>query len=176
MNEEFQNQDQENLPPSKSELKRQMHELQNLGERLVELPEAQLSLFDLPDNLLDAIALARKITKHGGRRRQLQFIGKLMRNYDTSAIQQVFADIDAGHQQSVEQFHLAERWRDKLVNPNTSKQALTEWLNQYHDCDVQQLRHLQRDALQVKNQAKQKRAAKELFQLLSQQLDSAQNG
>lgn len=69
-------------PPSKTERKRAMHELQALGERLIDLAPDHLADLALPERLADAIAQARGITKHEGRRRQLQFIGKLMRDVD----------------------------------------------------------------------------------------------
>ena len=154
---------------SKSELKRQMQHLQMLGERLVNLSDAQLDGFELPDDLLEAISLAKRISKRGGYKRQLQYIGKLMRHIDPEDIEQKFEALDQGHQHDVEQFHLVEHWRDRLLASN-QKQAqadLTELIDQFPGCDVQRLRQLQREALQTKNLAKQKNAARALFRLLS---------
>ena len=100
--------------PSKTRRKKDMHELQALGERLVELSSAQLAQVDMPDDLRDAVLEARRITGREGRRRQLQYIGRLMRDIDPAPIR---AKLDEWHGQSREataQMHAIERWRERL--------------------------------------------------------------
>ncbi|MFN9774797.1 MAG: ribosome biogenesis factor YjgA [Burkholderiales bacterium] len=101
--------------PSKSQRKRDMHALQALGERLVELPASQLERIELPPELVDAIALARRVTAREGRRRQLQYVGKLMRRVDADAIRARLEVDDAQHRLETAVMHAAERWRDALI-------------------------------------------------------------
>jgi ribosome-associated protein len=79
--------------PSKTQLKRQMHELQRLGRELTALPRSQLERFDLPEALREQIELARRITAREALRRQLQYIGRLMRSADAEAIRARLATI-----------------------------------------------------------------------------------
>lgn len=106
----------EDLGPSKSQRKRDMHALQSLGERLCTLPATRLATLDLPEILTDAIALARKITAHEGRRRQMQYIGKLMRRVDADAIRAELDIDDDRHRAETAVMHAAERWRDALID------------------------------------------------------------
>src|SRR5689334_23053112 len=105
----------EETPHSKSERKRLMTALQKIGEALVDLPTPQLATVPLPTNLREAIHLARGLTSQEAKRRQLQYIGKLMRNTDPIPIQTALEKIQGTHQQSKAQFHRIERWRDKLI-------------------------------------------------------------
>lgn len=101
--------------PSKSQRKRDMHALQDLGERLVELPVSQFERLGLPVELVDAVSLARKITAREGRRRQLQYVGKLMRRVDADEIRAKLDVDDAQHRLETAVMHAAERWRDTLI-------------------------------------------------------------
>jgi len=114
--------------PSKSQRKREMHLLQDLGERLVELPPSQLERLELPPDLVDAIVLARKITAREGRRRQLQYVGKLMRHTDADAILAKLDLDDAGHRLETAVMHAAERWRDALLE---SPERVAEFVERY---------------------------------------------
>jgi len=120
--------DDEPTGPSKSQRKREMHLLQDLGERLVALPPSQLERLELPSDLVDAIALARKITAREGRRRQLQYIGKLMRHTDADAILAKLDLDDAGHRLETAVMHAAERWRDALLE---SPDRVAEFVARY---------------------------------------------
>ncbi len=102
-------------PPSKSARKRHSDDLQTLGEALIELPDNELDALPLPENLRDAVLLARRITAHGGLYRQKQYIGKLMRKIDAEPIR---AAIDARRErQRIEarRFRRLEQWRDRIV-------------------------------------------------------------
>jgi ribosome-associated protein len=102
--------------PSKSQRKRDMHALQSLGERLVALDAARLATLDLPERLVDAIVLARSLTRHEARRRQLQYIGRLMRDVDAAPIEAAFARWDEGPREEQARFAALERWRTRLLD------------------------------------------------------------
>jgi ribosome-associated protein len=102
--------------PSKSQRKRDMHALQALGERLVGLDAARLATLDLPERLVDAIALARSVTRHEARRRQLQYIGRLMRDVDAAPLEAAFARWEQGPREEQARFAALERWRARLLD------------------------------------------------------------
>lgn len=130
-------------PPSKTQLKAEADEKQALGEALLTLRADLMAKLDLPEKLLDAIAQAKKITNFEGRRRQMQFIGKLMRPLDTEPIRAAIDEQANGSAQLTLALHLAEQWRDKLI---ASDDALGDWLTDHPDTDSQQLRALIRQA------------------------------
>lgn len=130
-------------PPSKTQLKAEADEKQALGEALLTLRADLMARLDLPEKLLDAIAQAKKITNFEGKRRQMQFIGKLMRPLDTEPIRAAIDEQKNGSAQLTLALHLAEQWRDKLI---ASDDALGDWLAEHPDTDAQQLRALVRQA------------------------------
>ncbi len=153
---------------SKSAVKQQMHELKVLGEKIVALPDAQLDLIPLEEKLLDAVLLARKITKRGGLKRQLQYIGKLMRNSDPEPIKAALNTIENAHLQDNKAFHLKEQWRDELLSGGNDK--LTEFYKLYPGTDLQRLRQLIRSNKNATNEDKKKQATRLVFQLISEQV------
>jgi ribosome-associated protein len=130
-------------PPSKTQLKAEADEKQALGEALLTLRADLMAKLDLPEKLLDAIAEAKKITNFEGKRRQMQFIGKLMRPLDTEPIRAAIDEQANGSAQLTLALHLAEQWRDKLI---ASDDALSDWLTEHPSTDSQQLRALIRQA------------------------------
>ena len=151
--------------PSKTRLKQEMHALQALGERLVELEPARITELDLPEKLTDALLETRKITSHGARRRQMQFIGKLMRAVDPVPVQE---KLDAWQHSSPHHtawLHQLERWRDRLISDEA---AVTEFVQSYPQADVRQLRTLLRNIEKEKLANKPPRSFRALFQLLRQ--------
>lgn len=106
----------EDQRPSKTQRKKASHALQALGERLVDLPPDKLDRMPIDEQLRDAVEQAQRITSHEGRRRQLQYIGRLMRDVDAQAIADAFAAEDARHRGLVSAMHAAERWRDGLID------------------------------------------------------------
>lgn len=108
-------QDPELEPPSKSARKRHSDDLQALGEALIELPDNEFEALPLPENLRDAVLLARRITAHGGLYRQKQYIGKLMRKIDAEPIR---AALDERHERervAAMRFRRLEQWRDRII-------------------------------------------------------------
>lgn len=130
-------------PPSKTQLKAEADEKQALGEALLTLRADLMARLDLPEKLIDAITQAKKITNFEGKRRQMQFIGKLMRPLDTEPIRAAIDEQKNGSAQLTLALHLAEQWRDKLI---ASDDALGDWLAEHPDTDAQQLRALVRQA------------------------------
>ncbi|MBC7598296.1 MAG: DUF615 domain-containing protein [Polaromonas sp.] len=160
-------------PPSKTQLKAEADEKQALGEDLLTLRADLMARLDLPEKLIDAIAQAKKITNFEGKRRQMQFIGKLMRPLDTEPIRAAIDEQKNGSAQLTLALHLAEQWRDKLI---ASDDTLGAWLNQHPEPDAQQLRALVR---QARKDAKPEKAGeaprhgksyREIFQLVRQAL------
>jgi len=155
--------DEEELPPSKTKIKKQMHELRDLGKELTELGKDQLAQLDIPDNLREAIRDMKNINKFGAQRRQIQYIGKLMREVDPAPI---IAKLDVWKgksQQHTAYMHQLERWRDRLME---SDAALTELLAAYPEADAQHLRTLIRNANKEKEGNKPPKNYREIFQVL----------
>ena len=130
-------------PPSKTQLKAEADEKQALGEALLTLRTDLMARLDLPDKLLDALKEAKRISNFEGRRRQMQFIGKLMRTLDMTPIRAAIDEQANGSADLTLALHLAEQWRDKLI---ASDDALSQWLTDYPATDSQQLRALIRQA------------------------------
>jgi ribosome-associated protein len=135
---------------SKTDLKRESDALQKLGEDLLllRMPAMQqlVAQAQVPEALNEAIAEAKKITNFEGKRRQMQYVGKLMRKLDESQVQAIRAALDVQHNGSAEEtlaLHMAEHWRDRLLQDDS---ALADWLNAHPDTDSQQLRALVRQA------------------------------
>jgi ribosome-associated protein len=149
--------------PSKSRRKADAHALQTLGAELVALNKNQLSQVDMPESLREAVEAAQRIHAHEGRRRQLQYIGKLMRNVDPEPIR---VKIEGWKTVSVEEtarLHLMERWRDRLID---DPQALQAFAGEYPQADLQQLRTLIRNTQREREQKKPPKSYRALFQLL----------
>lgn len=154
--------------PSKSQQKRDMHSLQALGEALVKFPAGKLAELDLPDNLLEAIAQARRIKAHGALRRQMQYIGKLMRAIDPEPIRE-FIDRQANpHRHQTAQLHRAEKWRDRLLAGGD--EVIDELLEEAPAADRQQLRQMVRNAHREQQEAKPPQTARRLFKYLRELL------
>lgn len=131
------------LLPSKTRRKQEMHALQDIGEQLVQIDLKRLTELALPEALTDAILEARRIHKHEARRRQMQYIGKLMRDVDAAPILEKFDLWSGVPLQHTARLHLLERWRDRLL---ADEQAFAELARKYPDADLQHLRALARNA------------------------------
>ena len=156
--------------PSKSALKREAHELQKLGQELIELPDARLAAIPMEERLLSALKELKKTKSHEGRRRQLQYVGKLMRFADVEPLREAVSAFKLGHAQDAVRLHHAERWRAELV---ADTDALTRWMQKHPDSDAQRLRSLiraaQKDAALPPEQ-RHGRAWRELFQFIKPEL------
>lgn len=154
---------EEELPPSKTKIKKQMHELRDLGKELTELGKDQLAQLDIPDNLRDAIREMKNINKFGAQRRQLQYIGKLMREIDPAPILAKLDVWKGRSQQHIAHAHQLERWRDRLME---NDKALTELLAAHPQADAQRLRSLIRNAHKEIEAGKPPKNFREIYQVL----------
>jgi|SRR5215469_6610967 len=158
--------EEDSLPegPSKSQRKRESLELQELGAELVKLPPHQLATLELPEKLVDAIELARRINSHGAKKRQRQYIGGLLRDLDTAPIRALLEQLQGADRASKARFQENERWRDRLIAEGDA--ALAEFLARRPEADRQHLRRLVREAAQEAAIGKPPRHARELFRYL----------
>lgn len=162
-NRHYHDEPEEELPPSKTKIKQQMHDLQEIGEQLVALSKEQLAEIDIPENLRDAIKELKRINKFGAIRRQMQYIGRLMRDIDPAPIVAKLAIWNGTSRQHVAWLHQVERWRDRLLE---DPDALTELLAEHPGADAQHLRALIRNALKEKELGKPPKNYREIFQVL----------
>ena len=163
-------QDYADEPPSKSELKRQSRDLQDLGQALVDLPAAEFDALPVPEDLRDAIVAARRITSHGARVRQRLYIGKLLRNIDPEPIREALANRAEVDRQRVRREHAIEAWRDRLLADEPA--AWTELAARVGADNLPQLRSLVRQARAERDAARAPSAARQLFRRLRELLSA----
>ena len=152
--------------PSKSQRKREMTALQKLGEHLVDASAERVGRIGIPEDLQNAISECRRIKNHEGRRRQLQYVGKLMRSLDEEDIAKINEAVESWKGQSRADtvfMHVLENQREKLLSHET---ALTEFMQRYPHADVQQLRTLIRNARKEVSGGKPPKAYREIYRLL----------
>ncbi len=150
---------------SKTQRKRQMSELQDLGEALARLSAEQLARIEMPENLREALNAARTITKHEGRRRQMQYIGKLMRDIDAAPISAQLAALIAPSRKQTALFHVAEKWRQDLLD---DPHAMARFAIDFPDADARTLGELIAKVQQEKKAAgKSPKYFRELFHMLN---------
>jgi ribosome-associated protein len=166
--------DEDDGRPSKTAAKEVAKGLQKLGSDLSELGEARLKTIEMPEPLRDALLEYRRTRSHEGRRRQLQYVGKLMRTADEAVLREALAAATVGSAKETLRLHETERWRDALI---TDDEALARWLAEHADTDVQQLRSLiraaRRGAAGSDATLRQPRAARDLFQFIKPMIDIA---
>ena len=149
---------------SKTRRKKQMKDLQDLGAALVELSREQLARIDLPEDLREAVTACRGITKHEGRRRQMQYIGKIMRNIDAGPIAAQLAELEAPSRRQTAVFHVAERWRDDIM---TEPGAIERFMKEFPEADANRLRELAEKAREERRTSKPPRSFRDLFHVLN---------
>jgi ribosome-associated protein len=125
--------------PSKTRRKHAMHALQDLGEQLVSLDPARLSTLDLPERLHDAVLLARTITRHEARRRQMQYIGRLMRDVEPAPLEAAFKRWSEGPAEEKARFAALERWRTRLLDEAT---GIDDFVAEHPSADRRELADL----------------------------------
>jgi ribosome-associated protein len=150
-------------PPSKTRRKHAMHALQDLGEALVALDPRRLAQLDLPERLVDAVVQARGIRAHEGRRRQIQYIGKLMRNVDPAPVQAALETWAKGPKEENARFAAVEKWRDRLL---AEPAALDSFVGEYPQADRRHLESLINDANLEKLRGGPPHRYRELFRQL----------
>jgi len=155
--------------PSKTQLKKDSHELQALGEALVALPDNRVVDLPISERLRDAVTEYKRTKTHEGKRRQMQYIGKLMRKDDVEPIREAVAAMQLGRAKDSLALHETERWRVELL---ANDDALTRWTAEHPASDLQQLRSLIRAARKDAAAAPEQRsgrAYRELFQFIKAQ-------
>lgn len=153
--------------PSKTKQKEAMHELRDLGAELVELSVGQLKRINLPENIFDAVRECQKITAHGARRRQIQYLGKLMRSVDDEPIRAGLALLRGESSAETARLHRLERLRVKLMEDEST---LSDIAALWPSVDLQHMRQLRRNALKEQEQNKPPKNFRAIFQVL-QELD-----
>ena len=161
--EEINNEPDEYSGPSKSQLKREMTALQDLGAELVALSKERLAKIDMPERLRDALLEAQRITKHEARRRQMQYIGKIMRTVDAAPLRAAMDEINGVSKAATIRQHQLERLRTRLMEDEA---VFSEVARDYPGADMQHLRQLRRNALKEAQQGKPPRAYREFFREL----------
>jgi ribosome-associated protein len=154
----------DDLPPSKSQVKRDCDALQKLGEELLELKQSELDAMDLPEALNDALRTARKIQSRGGLKRQRQYIGKVMRQIDNEAVKKQVEQVRHKHDTNTVQFRKTEQWRDRLLVDD--KNALNEIIEAHPDIDRQHINQLIRQAKRELQEEKPPTSSRKLFKYL----------
>ena len=156
-----------NERPSKTRQKKAMHELRDLGADLVGLSAGQLKRIDLPEDILAAVRECQKITAHGAHRRQLQYLGKLMRGADDAPIRAGLALLRGESAAETARLHRLERMRTRLLEDEAALSAIAA---AWPGADLQQLRQLRRNALKEQAAGKPPKNYRAIFQAL-QELD-----
>lgn len=158
--------------PSKTRRKREMAALQELGVELVGLSRERLAKIEMPERLRDAILDAQRLTRHEARRRQLQFVGKLMREVDPAPLQAAIDEVRGVSAAANARQHRLERLRSRLLEDET---AFAELAREYPRADIQRLRQIRRAALKEAEQGKPPRAFRDLFREL-RELEAPSDG
>lgn len=152
--------------PSKSQRKRDMAALQDLGESLLRLTAAELARIELPGSLREAIAEAARISAHEARRRQMQYIGRLMRQVDAGPLRAAIEDATGESKQAVALMHRCERLRDALLADDAALEAVAADLPA---ADLQQLRAMIRAARREHEEGRPPKHARQLYRWLHEQ-------
>jgi ribosome-associated protein len=168
---DYEHQDDENWPEdwenekSKSQVKRELLALRELGKQLISLPKRDLDKLGLPEDIYDAVLKAQSMSK-GALKRQTGFIGGLMAEYEHEEIARKLELLKQPHQGQVKQFHQLEEWRDRLLEGDDS--VYGELISEFTDFDVQHIRQLVRNAQREAKQNKPPKSARLVFQYLQQ--------
>ena len=149
--------------PSKSQRKRDMEALRVLAEKLSQISADHLARVE-DEQIRESVTAATRITKGNARKRQIQYVAKLLSRIDTTPIQQIVDELDASSAAHVQKFHQLESWRERLINGDDA--AFAEIVEQYPQCDRQHLRTLTRQAMQEHEKGEQHVQFRKLFQFL----------
>lgn len=148
---------------SKTQKKREVEALQKLGASLIALAPARLAALELPEELLAAVREAQRITSREARRRQVQFIGRLMRSLDPAPVRAALARLDGRSAAARAEQRLLEKWRERLIADDA---ALAEFSGQFPNADSGRVRALIQDARRELAERRPPRAQRELFRVL----------
>ena len=155
--------------PTKSQLKRENQELRDMGEQLVLLAKSHMEKISLDDHLREAIEEARRLKNYDARRRQIQYISKILRKIDTTKIKLSLEKLNQQSQTFRQHFKKLEKWRDRFINEGNN--VIEEFVALYPSADRQQLRNLQRQALKEKLVNNSSPASEKLFKYIKLMVD-----
>jgi ribosome-associated protein len=156
------------LPISKTKLKAEADAAQAVGKKLVDLPKEKLQKLNLSEALYEAVIEAKRITANGAIRRQMQYLGRLMRDIDIAPIVDQLSRWEGKHSEENARFHGMERWRTRLLS---STDAVAEFITAYPHADSQQLRTLIRNAQKEEASQKPPKSSRELFKLIREVIE-----
>ena len=162
--------DDEIIIVSKSQQKREAQAMQALGQQLCELRAEQVESLPMSDRLRSGIDEYHRIRSHEARRRHLQYIGKIIRQEDVDTLTRRVEGMIAGSAESTRRLHLAEHWRERLIDGADSE--LTLFLEAYPGADVQQVRTLVRNTRRSQQQGKNDGSSRKLFRLIKDLIDA----
>ncbi|MBF5039221.1 DUF615 domain-containing protein [Methylophilus sp. 13] len=154
--------------PSKTRLKAEADAAQDIGRQLVALPKDKLKKLALEESLMDAIAEAKRITSNGAIRRQMQYIGRLMRETDLAPIVEQLQKWEGKHQEENARFHQMERWRSRLLEDS---KAIELFIAEYPQTPVQHMRTLIRNANKEHAAGKPPKSSRELFKIIRELME-----
>ncbi|EHY32091.1 MAG: ribosome biogenesis factor YjgA [Sutterella parvirubra] len=168
--QDFQDDDEEDVyrGPSKSQLKREQLELQALGKEMTGLGDEQVKRIGLPEDVLFEIKEFRRMRSFGAQRRQLQLIGKKMRDMDPKAVREAIDRATGESRAAVALLHRCETLRDRMIADDA---ALTAFISEHPEVDIQALRTLVRGARRERDAAKPPKSARELYKFLHRTLE-----
>ncbi len=165
MSEDFDSEDEfEEELVSKSQLKREMHALEKLGERLIGLKTQQWEQLNFSRTMIDALEESRRIKSHNAMRRHIRRLAKLLKNEDAEQVEQLFSRMDDDHLQDTHHFHRLERWRERLLQGDD--EVLNELLSLCPDADRQHMRQLIRAGKKELAEERTPAAQRKLFTYL----------
>lgn len=153
---------------SKSQLKREMHSLQKLGESLIALKPAQVAEIPMSERLRAAIEEAWRIRQNEAKRRHMQYVGKLMRHENVEQLQNSLDGFHAGSEENTRRLHMAERWRERLL---ADDDAVTEFMAEYPEAEAQHLRNLVRNTRREAAIERNGGSSRKLFRYIRDRLD-----
>lgn len=154
--------------PNKTQIKKEIAALFDLGEEMSELSQTQLNSFELPENIRKAVIEVSGMPQKGARKRLLKYIAGQLHKIDAEPIFETMARIKNKSAHAIREHHMAERWRDKLVTEGN--EAMTEFLYEQPGADVQQLRQLVRNAKKEQEASKPPKSARMLYRYLKELL------
>jgi ribosome-associated protein len=155
---------------SKTRRKKEMRQLQDVGAALVELSREQLARIDMPENLREAVTACQGITKHEARRRQIQYIGKIMRNVDAGPIAEQLAGLEAPSKKQTALFHVAEKWRDDLL---ADAEAMARFEREFPHAELHRIRQLLEAARAERAAKRAPKHVRELFHAVNAAVQEA---
>ncbi|MBS1200742.1 MAG: hypothetical protein H6R27_1420 [Proteobacteria bacterium] len=157
-------------PPSKGELKRRAHSVQDLADRLIDAEDLPLEALGLPETVRDAVQLARKITSRAALVRQRQFVAKLLRKTDVEQLRTAIESRAADHQLEARLFKRVERWRDRIVEEGPA--AVDALVAECPAFDTAEFRALADEACRERRVGGSQRAFRQLFRAINRELAS----